>query len=266
MTPPRLRAPAGFERVNVWHSSMQFSDPKPQQRKDAERLFVRQRGRKARWGTGTELGDPLFRAIMHDAAERAGYRLHVLRDAWVAVDLSVIVPGSWREGYEHAVDSTEGDGRRHTDKGVVWASWEDIAFGRMTVGAAHYLTHGRPDARSKEYGVNLDENRRIARVIGEWAREHGRGKRLVFFGGDQNIVDRHADTFLGEADLTSTWDELGRWENTGHGNIDVLATYDNDGRVVALDTHAVDDSEFHLFTDHFLVEGALGIRPLKARS
>jgi hypothetical protein len=102
----------------------------------------------------------------------------------------------------------------------------------------------------------------LAQAIGALAEEKGAGNALVFYGGDQNIVDRTYDTFLGQADLTSCWDELQRWENTGHGNIDVIASYDRDGRVRCLKATVLDDTEFPLFTDHWYVEAIYGIGAL----
>jgi hypothetical protein len=237
---------------------MQFSDDVVQMVHDADAIFARERSRGARWGTGTEAGDDALRRALRAAARRNGYRFTVDRDVWVAVDEAVIEPGSWKTGFELALESFEGTGK-HTDKGVAWAQWDDVDLGQVTVGAGHYLTRGRPSGKG-EYRENLDENLRFARVIGDFGREHGKGSALVFYNGDQNIVDRIDDTFLGE-DFTSSWDELGRYENTGHGNIDVLASWDHDGRVSAGAVRALDDSEFRLFTDHFLVEGSFLVKP-----
>lgn len=251
-------------RVPVAHASMQFSDSTKQKRHDAKAIFERERERGAWWITGTEAGPGASQDLRDALAEEAkafGFTFFVRGDSWVSFDKARIVRGSMRHGFEFALDSSEGDGK-HTDKGVGWASIENEDIGRITVGSVHYLTRGRPDSRSPLYRVNLDENRRYAEVVGKWGREHGRGKALVFVQGDVNIVDRIADVFLGEADFTTSWDELGRWENTGHGNIDVLASYDRDGRVRALGTKALDDSEFPLATDHFLVEGAFAVKRL----
>jgi hypothetical protein len=248
-------------RVPVAHASMQFSDNPAQKRADADKIFKRQRDRGAWWITGTEAGQEDLRDALRTAASRYGYRFFVVRDVWVGVDKDRITKGTWRTGYEHAIDSSAGVGK-HTDKGVGWAQFDNADLGTITVGCAHYLTKGRPGAPAA-YRVNLDENARLARVIGEWGAEHGKGNALVFYNGDQNIVDRTADTFVGQADFTSSWDELGRWENTGHGNIDVLASWDHDGRVSAANVRALDDREFHLHTDHYLVEGAFDVRALK---
>ena len=62
--------------------------------------------------------------------------------------------------------------------------------------------------------------------------------------------------------LTSAWDELGIYQNTGHGNIDVIASYDRDRRVRAEHIQAFPDSDFPLATDHFLVEAWYRVRRL----
>lgn len=245
-------------RVPVAHVSMQFSDSAQQKRSDAERIFERQERRGAWWVTGTEAGEDELRAALAGAAKRHGYRFHVARSNWVAVALDRIERRSWRAGVEVFVESFEGRGQ-HSDRGVTWASFREEHVGRLTIGSGHYLTKGRPGA---PFSPNVDENRTIARGLGEWAERHGAGKGLVFYAGDQNIVDRTHDTFFGEP-LTSSWDELGKWENTGHGNIDVLASFDRDGRVKARRVAALDDSEFALATDHFLVEGVFDVKAVR---
>src|SRR5690606_34500732 len=136
-------------------------------------------------------------------------------------------------------------GKRWGPKGLVHVSFESSNedLGRVAVGAAHYLTDARRP--SSPYWV---WNEKLGEEIGKWAREEGKGPALVFYGGDQNMADRRndepqGDTFFGEP-LTSTWDELRKWENTGHGTIDVIATYNKDGRVSALRTNALNDREF----------------------
>lgn len=78
---------------------------------------------------------------------------------------------------------------------------------------------------------------------------------------DDRNNEPQGDTFFGQP-LTSAWDELNRHESTGHGNIDVIASYNKDGRVKALDIVALDDKEFFLHTDHFLVEATFQVDPL----
>jgi hypothetical protein len=63
--------------------------------------------------------------------------------------------------------------------------------------------------------------------------------------------------------MTSLADELKAWQNTGHGSIDVIASYDQDGRVKGKYWRVLDDSEFKLNTDHWLCEGGYEVRPVK---
>lgn len=244
--------------VRVAHLSMQFSDPSPQQRADAAKLFAR----GYRIITGTEAGGVSDLAqILREEGARAGYAVHVApgSDAWVAVRKNVMVR-DWTAGVENVIASGKSLGSTAggwNPKGVTWATYTDVAPGTVTVLASHYLTKGKRPG--KVGGVDRYElNKQLATRIGDLAREKGKGTAIVIYGGDQNIVDREADTFF-DAPLTSMWDELGRWENTGHGNIDVLATYDRDGRVQAESITALDDREVRFNTDHFLVEGVLEI-------
>lgn len=242
-------------RIDVAHASMQFSDTLEQKDADTEKIFARAEKRGLRWITGTEAGQADLRGSLRAAAERHGYRLYVKGDCWIAVEKKHIKKGSWKTFWRKVID---GVAKRWTDKGVVAVTVEFDDIGVTTIIAAHYLTKGRPDAKDPEYRQNLERNRQLAQAIGEYARQVGKGKAKVFYGGDQNIVDRDADTFLGEP-LTSLWDELKRWENTGHGNIDVIASYDADGRVVGVYMRALDDSEFRLFSDHFYTEGGFDV-------
>lgn len=252
--------PGDAVRVRVAHVSMQFSDSTPQKKADADRLFKREADRGAWWVTGTEAGESALRTQLRAAARANGFRFFVDRSVWVAVAKERIRRGTWDTGYVDVLQSTDGAGH-HGDRGIAWAQFENEDIGRVTVGCAHYLTRGRPDAVVPANKVNLDENQRLAEAIGEWGIEHGRGGALVFYAGDQNIVDRTNDTFLGRADFTTSWDELGKYEDTGHGNIDVISSFDADGRVSARSVRALDDTEFPLHTDHYLVEGAFDVKP-----
>lgn len=246
------------------HASMQFSDSDRAKARDVGLIFDRAVERKVAWITGTEAGagaGPL-RGLLKDGAEEHGYRFaHALRqDSWIAVD-KALIDGGWDEHYEEVIG---GKAKSHTAKGVMAVGFDNDELGRINVIACHYLTKGRPGAKSAEYRQHVPENTALARAIGDYAKQVGRGTALVFYGGDQNIVDRTDDTFMGEP-LTSAWDELKKWENTGHGNIDVIASYDHDGRVKAAYCRALDDSEFALATDHFVVEAGFDVQPLRLK-
>lgn len=263
-----------FVIVKGMHASLQFSDRPAQQQQDIRDIFNRAKKRGVWFVTGTEAGpgaEPTGELLLSIGKE-AGYHVWVpserkgkgsATDSWVAVDSDRIKKGSWDKGFESAIPGSKAlyaeqglpDGLpRWGPKGVVWASFENPDIGRVSVSAAHYLTKGRSRKGQPIRGVDHYEwNKMLAAEIGDWAREHGKGKALAFYGGDQNIVDRTDDTFFGQP-LTSVWDEIKKYENTGHGNIDVLASYDADGRVEGLRIRALDDEEFFQHSDHFVVE------------
>lgn len=236
-------------RLNLAHLSLQFSDTGDQMRHDVRVLF--DRGYHVITGTESGPDNPLHHLVAV-AAKVHGYRLQQARTNWVAFREDII-RGGWSTGYVDVLQSTEGIGK-HSDRGIVWAgantTLDDV--GRVTVGCGHYLTKGRRGQ------PNNDENRRYAAAIGDWARDKGAGGKVVFYHGDQNTIDRDVDTFYGEP-LTSAWDELQVWQDTGHGNIDVIASYDPDRRVRARRVRALPDRRVFLNTDHFLIEATYDI-------
>lgn len=246
----RPEKPGHWKQIKIQHTSLQWSDTKAQMAEDVQEIFSRGAdmlsGTEA--GAGNELGNLLkLAAVRHD------YRLQLERSVWVAVKDELIVPGNRvRKGYVPVLDSQDGSGR-HTDRGVAWMQYKHVDFGTVTFGCAHYLTNGRRPGTP-----NYELNRRMANAIGKWARENGKGRDIVFYAGDQNIVDRYEDTFFGNP-LTSAWDELERYQNTGHGNIDVVASYDRDARVRVRSCRALDDKKLPLHTDHFLVEAVYDV-------
>lgn len=263
------------QRLHLMHASMQFSDTPAQMTSDVGRLFDRAERRKVAWVTGTEAGpgaEPLTE-LLKDIGADHGYRVFKPKaptDCWIAVDSERITKGSWDQGYIPVIPGSahlEKEGlvpqssKRWGPKGLVHVAFTDPALGRINVGAAHYLTDARhPSSPYWEW------NRKLGLAIGEWAVEVGAGQALAMYGGDQNMADNRntepqGDTFFG-APLTSAWDELGKWENTGHGNIDVIASYDRDSRVKVVYCRALDDREFPMHTDHFIVEAGFDVRVL----
>lgn len=265
-------------RLHVAHASMQFSDSNRQMVEDVNRIFDRMVERKVSWLTGTEAGpgaDPLT-DLLRQGAKEHGYRFFKPKfptDCWVAVSRDLIT-GNWETGYENVIPGSSALYKeqgipadslpRWGPKGVVWVGFDTESLGRIYVSSAHYLTQGRRPNRPIKGVDHYEWNKRLALAIGDWAVDKGSGAALAFYGGDQNIVDRTDDTFFG-APLTSAWDELARYENTGHGNIDVIASYDKDSRVKARYSRALDDSEFPLHTDHFLVEAGFSVEPLPTK-
>lgn len=245
------------QTLKMAHASMQFSDTDAQMEADAVALFARAKEKGWAWFTGTEAGGQKAKplpSLLRREARKNGYSFHIERSVWAAVseDLATATPtSSWLP----AIRASEGN-HTHMERGVLAVEFPTAELGPVAVAVSHYLTQGR-----RPGDPNYALNTRLARVIGDWAVEAGAGKAIAFYHGDQNIVDRTDDTFRGEP-LTSLWDELSKWRNTGHGNIDVIATYDADARVEAKAIRALDDDRFKLFTDHFLVEGAVTVRTL----
>lgn len=279
-------------RVRVAHVSLEAGDSDKQHTADLEKIFSRSRARKTAWITGTEAGPGggnLGRELVR-IGRKYGYKLWVpsnqksgsgsATDAWVAVRENLVDRGSWKQGFILGIPGSkqlyEDQGKdgdlspRWGPKGLVHVQFKSTAsgLGVVNVGAAHYLTKARSPKAPKIHGVDhWEQNKKLTDVIGKWAREEGKGRALVFYGGDQNMADNknkepQGDTFMGEP-LTSMWDEVKFWENTGHGNIDVIASYDKDGRVKALHINALNDRQFFLHGDHFYVEGVFNVEPLK---
>jgi GH25 family lysozyme M1 (1,4-beta-N-acetylmuramidase) len=290
LIPKRKPDPLPTQRLHMTHVSMQFSDNDAEHIADCNKVFARAAKRGVAWITGTEAGGGsgnLSQALVA-AAKANGYRIWVpsakrrpaaeggTTDCWIAVRRDFI-KGNWEQGFIPAIPGSrslyeaqglDGDKTfpRWGTKGLVWVSFDSV-LGRINIGAGHYLTQARhPKAVVK--GVDHWEwNKKFAGIISDWAVEQGAGEALVFYGGDQNMADSlndqpQGDTFFG-GPLTSAADELKRWENTGHGPIDVIASHDADGRVEAAYWRVLDDSEFALATDHFMCEAGYDVRLLK---
>lgn len=257
MTPLPILRPV---KVPVGHSSMQWNLSRAQQVADVGRIFDRMVARGEWWHTGTEAGEQPLRGILERAAQRHGYTFHAWRGNWVALRREVLVPGSYFEGDLKVSDASETKEPGH-DAGLVWAGGVfKHGVGRATIAGSHFATKGDP-SRQK---WNLDVNRRLGRAVDDFGDRFGKGTSLAFVGLDSNIIDRKSDVFLGQAKFRSMWDEVGRWEKThAVGNIDVIATWNADGRVKALRMNALTDREFFLHGDHYYVEGLLEVRPLR---
>lgn len=257
-TPPKPPAPKppSHTTLRCQLSPMQFSDTDQQMAKDIDDLFSRKKDVLGGTEAGGELSKPMP-DLLRAAAKQYGYKLHIGRGDWVAVR-KALAAGKFETGYVPVLESTDGAGK-HTDRGIPWVSCETKHLGRLTVGAGHYLTNGR-----RPGDPNYKLNTRYADAIGEWAEKHGKGSGVVLYLGDQNIPDRDYDTFRGSP-LTSCWDELEKYENTGHGNIDVIASYDRDGRVTCTGARALDDQEFRQNSDHFVTEAEYRVEHLEEK-
>lgn len=237
-------------RVDVMHASMQFSDTSQQQRADANAIFARAAERKVWWVTGTEANQAEDSANFAAGAKRYGYNyIRKGGDVWVA--LGGIAAGRVEREWIKVIPGVAG---RHPERGVLRVTFPTKQLGRVTVLVCHY---------NLARGSGPQDNPKLAREIAAQAVKWGKGTGLVFYGGDQNLKDENVDTFLG-GPLTSVWDELKTHPPThGQQTIDVVATYDRDGRVKAAYGRALDDTKFKLATDHYLVEAGFDVVPLR---
>jgi hypothetical protein len=230
-------------KISCAHASMQHTDGWIQQWRDARTLFRRAKARGHLWVTGTERNRHLA-----GQARKNGYQFMTYSDTWLAVRTKE------KLSYNRVL-VIRGQTGKWMPRGILWTTFAVPRIGTITVGVSHYVPGGR---------VNSPLNRKLAARIGRWAEYRGRGDNLVFYGGDQNRDDRVSDTFFGLADLTTVWDELGKYEPTGGkgGTLDVIASYNRDGRVRAVSVNALSDRELFLYSDHRLVEATFNIKEL----
>lgn len=248
--------------LNLMHCSMQFSDSTSQKQHDAKVIFQRAVKRKVQWLTGTEAGmgasADLRKALIKEAKAN-GYRFAVQSDVWIAVRKDLITPKSWKKGWIKTLESGTGS-QNFSDRGIIWVEFANDKLGLVSVGCSHYMTHGRTP--KEEY---YNANTKLTKAIGAWGKVHGEGReRICFFHGDTNIPDRLYDVFRGQP-FTTLADELKNWENTGHGSIDVIASYDADKRVKGTYWRVQDDKDLPLFTDHWITEGGFTVGELKPK-
>lgn len=251
--------------LRVQHNSLQFSDSPKQQEHDVQRIFVQ--GQRWPIKTGTEAGPVDVgkggggknnRALLEEFADRFNHAINFGGDSWVAVDRAIIHPRTLERGdlFLASNDLMESAG---SDRIMPWLAFDHIdpRVGRIYQGSVHYPKKGATPG-SPNHRVNL----MCSTLIGQWLATVAVGKNLGFVNGDFNMNDRVLDVALGR-NFTTMADELQRWQNTGHGPIDGLASYDGDGRVSAHRYEVLDDSEFHLFSDHYTCRGTWEIEPLK---
>lgn len=244
--------------VRIQHTSMQFSDSVGQHKHDAKAIFDRAVEKKVWAMTGTESGAAKKNHDLRDAliaeAKSHDFYIHAHgQGEWVALNRRYLEV--FEKGFAGPfIPSTSGSGKNaaqgaHAARGVAWASGraKDFRLGRLTFGAAHYLTN-----RSEQVSGSND---RLVRGIADWAKKAGAGQNVVFLGADTNTNDKRTDVFNGKP-LTSISDELKKWEPTiaSGGVIDIVGSYDHDGRVKAKAYNVLNDKEFFLNTDHYLLD------------
>lgn len=251
--------------VRIQHTSMQFSDSVGQHQHDARALFDRA-VEKGVWAcTGTEAGVSRSNHDLHDAlvkeAKAHDFYINAHPDGeWVALNRRFMT--GFEKGFAGPfIKATKGRDPAHgahAARGVAWASGKakDHKLGRLTFGAAHYLTNRSEDVSGS--------NAPLIRGISEWATKAGAGANVVFLGADTNTNDKRQDVFNGKP-LTSIADELKKWPATYESGavIDIVGSYDHDGRVRAKGYQTLDDKEFFLNTDHYLLDAVYEIAERK---
>lgn len=249
--------PKPTERVKIWHFSGQFSDTDKEHAADAVNLFNRASAARVGWLTTTEGGPGTGGSnwAKHFVAQAKASNFLVYAepstDVMIAVSKSM-VDGGWKTHLGPIV--VPGKAHDHAAKRVLAVQFENDRMGIINITAGHYLTKGRPSPKAPEYRQHLEENKTFAKAIGEYMNEVAVGKALGFYGGDQNIVDKIDDTFLGQAKMITAWDETKHYENTGHGNIDVIARYTGDTRTKFVSARAFTDAQSFFNGDHYLIE------------
>lgn len=236
----------------VGQMSMRYSRTLAEWKKDAEKLF----SLGYRWVTGTEAGEADNFAVLKDVANAHGYKIVRMRDVWIAVQNTAVKPGTWKVEGEVVAENTQTWGRGH-DTVVLGVSWTDATpgVGKITVLASHYPNKGKPYGTEN---VNLKWTKETARTINEMGRRLAGGRSLAFYGGDQNMSDKIADTFFG-GPFVSAGDELGKYPNTGFGPIDVIARWGEDVRTSFIAWGAYTDKEKFFYSDHYLTEAIIRI-------
>lgn len=245
--PPK--PPATSRVLHVMHTSLQVHDDRAQITSDIGNIFRRARDRHVAWITGTEAFGPKVVTPLEAAGSAMGYRVErpAGQDCWIAVRKSFIA-GNFHLDYEKLVEG----GSDHRDLGVLSVDFDTDRLGHIAVFAEHLLTSRQTNAAAK--------NRRIVEGTERRAKTLAKGTGLAFVGADKNMNDRLRDTFL-DTGFTSLGDELKRYEPTHpHGKpIDVVGTWDHDGRVKPKYLRVMDDTEFKLYGDHFVVEGGIEV-------
>lgn len=271
-------------RVRVAHLSLQFSDSDAEHTHDLEKLFDRANERKYGWITGTEAGPGsgnMSKQLVTIGREH-GYRMYVpaakkgpgwASDGWIAVRESLIKSG-WKASYEPVIPGSQelykAEGvdedllPRWGPRGLAKVSFKSLPqLGEINIAATHHLTQGQKNGpESVIHGVDHFEwNRKLDQELGKWMHEVATGSSLAFAAMDRNASDRRSTIEIPGG--TTLADELKAWQNSGHGDIDWIVSYNKDGRVTGVRFVVYNDRQFHLFGDHHLLEGLYSIEALK---
>lgn len=235
---------------------MRFTDTRSQMADDVVEIFHH----AARAGnvilTGTE-ATAVTAELIRSIGQASGFYTFVQEHGeWVAIDRTWADPIG--HGYVHVLDGLPG--RRgqggHAPRGITYvqAVPKDKTIGPLVTAAAFHLMTHLSEVHDPQTNVTLQ------RALGKFARHYGRGRRLVFVNGDANLHDDRVDVYAGSP-ITTCWDELGEYPVThGHGTIDVIGSYDGDGRVRCLGARAFTDAQLPLHTDHNLIQATYQVR------
>lgn len=244
-------------RLTIQETAMQFSDTTREKRHDAEVIFGR--GDLVVIGTEAGAGSGGLATILRTVAHRKGYEFFMVpsQDTWIAAHRSLI-SGKPRIHYKKVIDGQKG---KYTDKGVHAVTFRsDAVDSNLTLMSAHLNTKGRPKDPNPAWRVNSEDNRRLNKANGEFALTAGRGRDLVFLGGDMNIDDERDDVFTGSGPFVTCWDELKKYPPTHPGQtLDVIARSRRDKRVHLVGARAFNDSRVRLATDHYMIRAVYDI-------
>lgn len=251
-------------RLTIALAPMQFSDTDAEHKSDARRVFTRaeELGYACLMGTEASVGSGNLPRYLAREAQAHGYRFHRRHGTWLAVDRKLgaeVTRGYVKVIGSHAEENDPNPGN-YDPRGIVWLKVKSLELGVITFGVSHFLTKGRRPEDTKPGPANHYRlNNKLAAAVGKWAARHGRGKALAVWGADTNRLDSAVDVFAGLAPMTTAWDDLDKHPNTGHGNIDVIARYDHDGRLSFTKARSLPDSAYPLATDHYLTEAQVKI-------
>jgi hypothetical protein len=258
-----------YKKLRIGHLSLRVFDTDKEAISDLRKALTL----KPHILCGTESGNRTRETKLRSLLTTEGYMSYFAPepDGWIAVKKR-LVNGGWSAGYRKVLGSgrATNDPHPHTEYGPLWVTFENPQMGRVSVvGGGHYLTKGRwPDQAQQDHpGDPVDHvaaNRKLAHAIAEKAMALAEGREAVaFVTADTNLLDKTTDVFYGKA-LTTCWDELDKHPDTGHGNIDVVASVDADRRVRCMKADALNDKNFFLHTDHFLVMTEYRIRKINS--
>lgn len=238
-------------KLKVAHSSGQFSDTERQQSADARTLINQFAKRGWAWCSGTEANKAsVLGSTLRLLALDNGFAYHQPGGTVWNIHPKSLFTGPVEAQWIKVVDATSRFGAR----GVLRVTGDCPAVkSDLTILVAHYCPEGAPGQRY------YDANKRIAHKIGDIGRAYGKGASLVFYSGDQNIPDGRYDTFMGQP-FKSMGDELHVHPDTGHGSIDVIASYNYDTRVSAESFRALGDTVIPMHTDHKIIEGVFNVK------